>query len=60
MYWIRNRTASPKHPDTNDGDFVSNVEAITDPKAIVIAKSKLDILEKLRSPDRRVNSKRVT
>ncbi len=43
-------TNKPKTPSNKETDFDIKVDAITEPIAIVQAKSKLDILEKLRFP----------
>jgi hypothetical protein len=45
----------PNKPSNNGTDLLRSVEAITLPIAIVQAKSKLDILEKLRFPKILVN-----
>ena len=54
--WIPNRLASAAAPRGSDGLGDRMVLASTDPTAIVITKSKLDIFEKLRSPTRRVSA----
>ena len=54
--WIMNSDASPAAPVTRLGRGARIVEASTEPKATVMAKSKLDILAKLRSPVIRVST----
>ena len=53
--WSANREASATAPWSSGGLRLSSVEAITAPDAMVMAKSRLDIFEKLRSPTSRTS-----
>lgn len=55
----RYTTQRPNIPSTKLTEDDSSVEAIIEPMAMVTAKSKLDILEKLRFPKRRVSNTTV-
>ena len=59
-YCMRYSTASPNAPASKEGSLLRSVDATTVPKATVMAKSKLDIFEKLRNPTSRVKTIRAT